>query len=392
MSRRRGLKVDGWLNLDKPLGLSSAQAVARARRLFGAAKVGHGGTLDPLASGVLPIAFGEATKTVAWVMDGAKAYRFTLRFGVATGTDDAEGDIVATSDARPTDAALCDALTRFQGAIEQRPPAFSALKVAGQRAYALARAGAEVDLASRRVEVHEIQLLERTDPDHAILRVRCGKGTYIRSLARDIAQALGTVGHVAALRRTACGPFQEGDAVTLDTLTAVGRGAPLQWRTTPGGLDGRPGSIMPDREGSPSASAPGDAPLEWRAPTERAPSEEPLSPPGELGHTSPLFGYLRPVVTALDDIPALALTDREAERLSQGVAVKLPAEAQAGLDPARAGDRPAAPIGTMSPAEGSAGPADNAAKGVVRAMAGDRLVAIARIDAGMVRPVRVLNL
>src|SRR5262245_37215641 len=162
MSRRRGLKVDGWLNLDKPVGLSSAQAVARARRLFGAAKVGHGGTLDPLASGVLPIAFGEATKTVAWVMDGPKEYRFTLRFGTATATDDAEGEVVATSDVRATDAALDEALARFRGRIEQRPPAFSALKVAGQRAYALARAGAAVELAPRQVEIHDIRLLERT--------------------------------------------------------------------------------------------------------------------------------------------------------------------------------------------------------------------------------------
>ncbi|TWT00228.1 tRNA pseudouridine(55) synthase TruB [Reyranella sp. CPCC 100927] len=335
MAKRRGNKIDGWLALDKPLGLSSAQAVARVRRLFGAAKVGHGGTLDPLASGVLPIALGEATKTVAWVMDGAKEYRFTIRWGIATATDDAEGDVVATSDVRPSDAALVAVLDRFRGRIEQRPPAFSALKVAGQRAYALARGGAEVELAPRQVEIHDIQFLEGTD-DSPILWVRCGKGTYIRSLARDIAQALGTVGHVATLRRTACGPFHETEAVSLDTLIA----------------------------------AAGDA------------AGNVLSPPVDLGHTSALFGYLRPVVTALDDIPALALTDREAQRLSQGMAVKLPEE----------GGRPAAPIGTMSPAEGSAGPATDASKGVVRAMAGNRLVAIARIDAGLVRPVRVLNL
>ncbi len=335
MAKRRGNKIDGWLALDKPLGLSSAQAVARVRRLFGAAKVGHGGTLDPLASGVLPIALGEATKTVAWVMDGPKEYRFTIRWGIATATDDAEGDVVATSDVRPSDAALVGVLDRFRGRIEQRPPAFSALKVDGQRAYALARGGAEVELAPRQVEIHDIKFLERTD-DSPILWVRCGKGTYIRSLARDIAQALGTVGHVAALRRTACGPFHETEAVSLDTLMAAG--------------DDPAGNV--------------------------------LSPPMELGHTSALFGYLRPVVTALDDIPALALTDREAQRLSQGMAVKLPEE----------GGRPAAPIGTMSPAEGSAGPATDASRGVVRAMAGDRLVAIARIDAGLVRPVRVLNL
>jgi tRNA pseudouridine55 synthase len=331
MAKRRGQKVDGWLNLDKPVGLSSAQAVARARRLFGAAKVGHGGTLDPLASGVLPIAFGEATKTVAWVMDGPKEYRFTLRFGTATATDDAEGAVTATSEVRPDDATLTAALSRFCGRIEQRPPAFSALKVAGRRAYALARAGDAVDLAPRPVVVHSIKLLERTDREAAILWVRCGKGTYIRSLARDIALALGTVGHVAALRRTACGPFREPDAVTFEALDAAAN---------------------------------------------------PLSPTGEIGHTSALFGSLRPVATALDDIPALALTDRDAERLSQGMAVTLPG----------AGGRPAAPIGTMSPAEQSAGSASPASAGVVRVMAGDRLVAIARIDAGVVRPVRVLNL
>jgi len=344
MAKRRGLKIDGWLNLDKPLGLSSAHAVARARRIFGAAKVGHGGTLDPLASGVLPIAFGEATKTVAWVMDGPKEYRFALGLGVATATDDAEGAVVATSDVRPSDAALVEALDRFRGPILQRPPAFSALKVAGQRAYALAREGVAVDLAPRQVVIHDIKFLERTD-NLPILWVRCGKGTYIRSLARDIAQALGTVGHVAALRRTACGPFHEADAVTLEALAAAAG------RETPAGGGGDPAG-------------------------------NPLSPPVDFGHTSALFGYLRPVVTALDDIPALALTDREAERLSQGMAVKLP----------ETGGRPAAPIGTMSPAEGSAGPADDASTGVVRAMAGDRLVAIARIDAGLVRPVRVLNL
>ena len=344
MSKRRGFKIDGWLNLDKPLGLSSAQAVARARRLFGAAKVGHGGTLDPLASGVLPVAFGEATKTVAWVMDGPKEYRFTLGLGVATATDDAEGEVVATSDVRPSDAALVDVLDRFRGLIQQRPPAFSALKIAGRRAYALARDGVAVDLAPRQVEIHDIKFLERTE-GLPILWVRCGKGTYIRSLARDIAQSLGTVGHVAALRRTACGPFREAEAVTLDGLAAAA---------------GREASVGGD--GDPAGNV--------------------LSPPMEFGHTSALFGYLRPVVTALDDIPALALTDREAQRLSQGIAVKLPEE----------GGRPAAPIGTMSPAEGSAGPATDASKGVVRAMAGDRLVAIARIDAGLVRPVRVLNL
>jgi tRNA pseudouridine55 synthase len=286
MARRRGLKIDGWLNLDKALGQSSAQAVARVRWLFGAAKAGHGGTLDPLASGVLPIALGEATKTVAWVMDGAKEYRFTLRFGIATATDDGEGATIATSDVRPADAGLSGILDRFRGPIAQMPPAFSALKVDGRRAYALARAGEAVALAARQVEIHDLRLVARPDADSAVLEVRCGKGTYIRSLARDIAQALGTVGHVAALRRTACGPFRDGEAVTLDTLAAMAEpGAAASGCTTATG--------------------------------------NPLPPPAELGHTSPLLGYLRPVSTALDDIPALALSGDDASRLRQGQGVLL---------------------------------------------------------------------
>jgi tRNA pseudouridine55 synthase len=246
----------------------------------------------------------------------------------------------------------------------QRPPAYSALKVAGRRAYALARAGEVVDLDARRVTVFDIKLLERTDRDNIILWVRCGKGTYIRALARDIAQALGTVGHVAMLRRTACGPFREADAVTLEELGSAGvQAAPVSARRTDAG----------------------------RLPA-LAEAANPLSPPPELGHTSALFGYLRPVATALDDIPALALTDREADQLSHGMTVRLSEEARAGLEPARGDGRSAAPIGTMSPAEESAGPVNDAQMGVVRAMAGDRLVAIARIDAGLVRPVRVLNL
>ncbi|MBV9832897.1 MAG: tRNA pseudouridine(55) synthase TruB [Alphaproteobacteria bacterium] len=327
MTERRREKVDGWLNLDKPLGLGSTPAVGRVRRLFNAAKVGHGGTLDPLASGVLPIALGEATKTVQWVMDGRKVYRFTIALGRATATDDLEGEVVAESAARPSDADLRAVLDGFIGDIEQVPPAYSALKVEGKRAYDLARRGEAVELASRRVRVDRLVLLARASADLAELEVECGKGTYVRSLARDIARAAGSVGHVAALRRTVCGPFCIEDAITMASLEQAAANS--------------------------------------------------LSNPQPFGHKPALLGHLRPVVTALDDIPALALTDRQADRLSGGVALPMTEIAGAG----------ALSIGTMSPAEGSAEPAR-----IVRAMAGARLVAIARIDGDLLRPVRVLNL
>ena len=298
--RRKGEKVDGWVILDKPLGLGSTRAVSRVRRLFGAAKAGHGGTLDPLASGVLPIALGEATKTVPFVMDGRKEYRFTLRFGEARATDDAEGAVTATSDVRPTDAAIRAILPSFVGTIDQTPPSFSALKVAGQRAYDLARAGEEVTLAPRRVVIGHLEMLARTDPDHADFVVTCGKGTYIRSLARDVARRLGTVGHVSALRRTAAGPFREEAAISLSKLEA-------------------------------------------------------------LGHIPALFGVLAPVSTALDDIPALALTMAQADRLRQGQPVLL--------------TRDAPPSGAL-----------------FRAQAGSRLVALVRSDGVSLQPVRVFNL
>ena len=250
-------KVDGWVILDKPVGLGSTQAVGKVRRLFGAQKAGHGGTLDPLASGVLPIALGEATKTVPFVMDGAKEYRFTLRFGEARSTEDAEGEVTETSDARPTDEALRAALPAFIGTIEQVPPAYSALKIDGRRAYDLARAGETVEMKPRQVVIDRLELVGRPDPNHADFVVGCGKGTYIRSLGRDLARAVGTVGHLSFLRRTAAGPFREDRAISLSKLEA-------------------------------------------------------------LGHNSRLLGALAPVATALDDIPALALTEAQASRLRQG--------------------------------------------------------------------------
>jgi tRNA pseudouridine55 synthase len=301
MSRRKtGDKVDGWVILDKPLGLGSTPAVSRVRRLFGAQKAGHGGTLDPLASGVLPIALGEATKTVPFVMDGRKEYRFQLCFGQARSTEDAEGEVTATSDHRPSDDGIRSALAAFVGEVEQVPPAFSALKIDGKRAYDLARAGQAVDLKPRRVLIGRLELLGRPDMDHADFVVSCGKGTYIRSLGRDLALVLGTVGYLSALRRTAVGPFREEAAISLPKLEA-------------------------------------------------------------LGHIPALLGALAPVATALDDIPALALTEAQADRLRQGQPVLL--------------TRDAPPSGAL-----------------LRAEIGSRLVALVRSDGASLKPVRVFNL
>ncbi len=209
--------VNGWLVLDKPLGMTSTHAVAVAKRLFNAKKAGHAGTLDPLASGLLPIAFGEATKTVPFVMDGEKAYRFTVRWGVETSTDDAESAAVATSDLRPSVAEIEAILPHYTGEIMQTPPQFSALKIDGERAYDLARQGNEVKLIARPVEIHALRLVSH-EADSAVFEAECGKGTYVRALARDFGRELGCYGHVIALRRTRVGPFLEENSVTPDTL------------------------------------------------------------------------------------------------------------------------------------------------------------------------------
>ena len=222
MSRKhKGREVSGWLCLDKAIGLTSTGAVGSVKRLFGAAKVGHAGTLDPLASGVLPIALGDATRTVPFVQDGRKVYRFTVRWGVETDTDDADGTAAATSDQRPEAQAICDLLPAFTGEIMQRPPAYSAIKIDGQRAYDLAREGDPLVLDERPVVVHRLALTETPDRDHAVFETECGKGTYVRSLARDVGRALGCLGHVVALRRMAVGPFDADRAVTLDELIAA---------------------------------------------------------------------------------------------------------------------------------------------------------------------------
>jgi tRNA pseudouridine55 synthase len=212
--------LSGWLVLDKPLDMTSTQAVGRVRWLFAAKKAGHAGTLDPLASGILPIALGEATKSVSVVQDGRKTYRFTIGWGTETTTDDAEGAAVARSDVRPSAEALAGALPAFTGAILQVPPAFSAIKIGGERAYDLARAGEAVDLAPREVTIESLVLVTHEEA-RSTLEAVCGKGTYVRALARDIARALGSRGHVVALRRTAVGPFSEATAVTMATLEAA---------------------------------------------------------------------------------------------------------------------------------------------------------------------------
>jgi tRNA pseudouridine55 synthase len=265
MSRRklRGRPLDGWLIIDKPPGLTSTDVVNRVRRAFDAQKAGHGGTLDPLATGVLPIAFGAATKTVPYVMDGTKLYRFTLRFGEARDTDDADGAITATSAIRPTDEQIAAALPAFCGDIMQVPPAYSAVKIAGERAYDMAREGRAPVLEARPARVDRFELVDRPDPDHAVFEVASGKGVYMRSLARDLSLACGTLGHVAALRRLRVGPFAEAQAIPLDKL---------------------------------------------RAPDDTAPASPDL---------------LLPVATALADIPALALTEAEAGDLKHGQAISL---------------------------------------------------------------------
>jgi tRNA pseudouridine55 synthase len=216
--KRKGRDVSGWLCLDKAAGDTSTASVASVKRLFGAAKVGHAGTLDPLATGVLPIALGEATKTVAFVQDARKVYRFTVRWGIETDTDDCEGHKTAASDARPDLAAVAAALPEFTGEIMQRPPAFSAIKVAGNRAYDLARAGEAVALAERPVVIHRFAVVEAPDRDRVVLEAECGKGAYVRALARDLGRRLGCFGHVVALRRLVVGPFDEATMVTLATL------------------------------------------------------------------------------------------------------------------------------------------------------------------------------
>jgi tRNA pseudouridine55 synthase len=301
MSERR----HGWVVIDKPAGITSSRVVERVRRAAGI-KAGHAGTLDPLATGILPVALGEATKTVRFLSKATKRYSFSIRWGLATDTDDSEGDITAESPVRPERDAIEAALPRFIGTISQRPPAYSAIKVAGRRAYALARAGKPPLLAERPVDIHELRLTALPDRDHADFTATVGEGTYIRSLARDLAEALGTVGHIVALRRLAVGRFGEAQAISLDLATT-------------------------------------------------------------LGHSLLTSGHLLPIEAALDDIPALALTADEAARLRHGQPIVL------------AGPREGACLDQLD--DGT----------IVGARHEQLLIGLARIENGLLRPVRMIN-
>jgi tRNA pseudouridine55 synthase len=306
--RRKGDAVSGWICLDKPIDLTSTQAVGRVRRALGAQKAGHAGTLDPLATGILPIALGEATKTVPFLMNATKAYRFTIAWGATTTGFDREGDVVATSDVRPTRAEVEAALPAFVGDILQTPPAFSAVKVDGERAYDLAREGVEVELEPRPVTIFSIDIVSAPDADHIELEARCSKGTYVRALVRDLAAALGACAHVSALRRTAVGSLTEDRAISLEKLE-------------------------------------------------------------ELCNSGARLEALLPVETALDDIPALALTTEDAFRLTQGRSiVLLPRQAEALKARLTGGSR------------------------TVAAFAEERIVALCEMRAGRLNPVRVFQL
>ncbi len=230
--RRKGNPVHGWVVLDKPGGLTSTQAVGAVRRLFRAQKAGHAGTLDPLATGILPIALGEATKTVSYVVDGDKSYRFTVCWGVETATDDSEGEPVGTSGKRPTREEIEDLLPRFRGEIWQVPPRYSAVKIDGSRAYDLARSGDPVVLEPRRVLIEALDLTA-FDGETAVFEARCGKGTYVRALARDMGRALGCLGHVTALRRTRVGPFGEEEAIGLEELRRIAESGAIEGPSSP---------------------------------------------------------------------------------------------------------------------------------------------------------------
>ena len=233
--RSNRVVVDGWVILDKPVGMTSTLAVSRLKRIYNAKKAGHAGTLDPLASGILPVAFGEATKTVPFVQDGEKAYRFTVRWGIETDSDDSDGKPVETSDMRPGVDQVVQALPNFIGTILQRPPAFSAIKIAGERAYDLARDGEIVEIEPRPVTINSLELVDSTE-DTATLEAQCGKGTYVRSIARDLGRMLGCYGHVVALRRTRVGPFTEADLSTFADLEESPEAAARHMRSVEAGL------------------------------------------------------------------------------------------------------------------------------------------------------------
>ncbi len=261
--KKKGEKIDGWLVIDKPLEITSTDVVRRVKRLLHPQKIGHAGTLDPLASGILPLGLGEATKTMPFIVDATKDYEFVVKWGESTDTDDSEGEITETSAHRPNEAEILKALPAFIGDITQVPPAYSAIKVDGKRAYDLARAGKQVKLKGRTVTIENIELLDASNPQEARFFVHCGKGTYIRSLARDLSLALGTVGHVTFLRRTRVGPFSLSSSISLKSLE-------------------------------------------------------------ELSMTTPARERVLSLMTALADIPALAVNESEADKIRHGMAITLP--------------------------------------------------------------------
>ena len=219
--RRKGRPINGWLVIDKPTGMTSTHVVNVVKAMTRAQKVGHGGTLDPLATGILPMALGDATKTVAYVMESAKSYRFTMRFGIRTDTDDSEGEVVETSERRPSDEEIRAGLDDFVGEIMQRPPSYAAVKIQGERAYDIARRGETVELEARPIRIDDYTMTGRPSPDEAVFEVTCGKGAYVRALARDLGEALGCKAHVSALRRLAVGGFDEDNAISLDNLRQI---------------------------------------------------------------------------------------------------------------------------------------------------------------------------
>lgn len=267
MARRKGRNISGWLIVDKPAGITSTAVVNKVKWAFDARKAGHAGTLDPDATGVLAVALGEATKTVPYITDALKAYVFTVRLGQRTNTDDAEGEVVATSDIRPSDEEIKETLGRFVGEIMQIPPAFSAVKIDGQRAYRMARAGEEVNLEARPLWVEELLLVDRPDADHVTLEMTCGKGGYVRAIARDLGEALGCHGHVRELRRIWSGPFDAEDGIGLDILDAEAKSPTLDrfLRPLEDGLADLPELICPEssvgrlRNGNPAPVLPGKA-------------------------------------------------------------------------------------------------------------------------------------
>lgn len=294
--KKKGIPIHGWLIIDKPLEISSNNVVGKVRWLTKAQKVGHGGTLDPLATGVLPLALGEATKTVSFVMDGAKTYRFEVTWGENRTTDDGEGEVISTSQQRPTREDIEAALPDFIGQIAQTPPQYSAIKIDGKRAYKLARADKDVEMQARLVQVDRLELIDIPDANRAVFEVDCGKGTYVRSLGRDLGEKLGCLGYISVLRRTKVGPFDEESAISLDSLE-------------------------------------------------------------DIVHSDALFESLLAIETVLDDISALALVEDEARKIRQGMSLQKDLEDTA----------------------------------TVRLMYDDKLLALAKIEDGSVRPFRVFN-